>query len=254
MRFRPAAAAAVTGAILSVALLPGNAQQTPPATPPTSVLETLTWRSVGPDRGGRSIAVSGVKGRSQEAYFGARRGAGYLPGAADGGRTATDAASRRAPSSAAFGKRSRSEGAVRSRDPDPRQGERSERGGDRYQEGQGSCCGADRQVIGRSTEVCRRHADEKPDGGRGEHLPDANQSGQDPLNFPIKINNRIASLNRVVNNGDGKPIGAAYQIFKEVSAELKVQTDRLAQVLAKDLAAFNAEAKRAGVEPVAPPR
>ena len=74
-----------------------------------------------------------------------------------------------------------------------------------------------------------------------------NQSGQDPLNFPIKINNRIASLNRVVNAGDGKPIGNAYEIFKDVSAELKVQTDRLQRVLATDLSAFNAEAKRAGV-------
>ena len=74
-----------------------------------------------------------------------------------------------------------------------------------------------------------------------------NQSGQDPLNFPIKINNRIASLNRVVNAGDGKPIGNAYEIFKDVSAELKVQTDRLQQVLATDLAAFNAEAKRTGL-------
>lgn len=77
-----------------------------------------------------------------------------------------------------------------------------------------------------------------------------NQSGQDPLNFPIKINNRIASLNRVVNAGDGKPIAVAYEIFKDVSAELKVQTDRLEQVLATDLAAFNAEAKRAGVSAI----
>jgi hypothetical protein len=77
-----------------------------------------------------------------------------------------------------------------------------------------------------------------------------NQSGQDPLNFPIRINNRIASLNRVVNNGDGKPIGAAEEIFRDVTAELKVETDRLQQVLAKDLPAFNAEAKRAGVEPI----
>jgi photosystem II stability/assembly factor-like uncharacterized protein len=79
-----------------------------------------------------------------------------------------------------------------------------------------------------------------------------NQSGQDPLNFPIKINNRIAGLNRVVNAGDGKPIAVAYEIFKEVSAELKVQTDRLQQVLAKDLTAFNVEAKRAGIEPINP--
>jgi len=77
-----------------------------------------------------------------------------------------------------------------------------------------------------------------------------NQSGQDPLNYPIRINNRIAGLNRIINAGDGKPIGAAYTIYKEVTAELKVETDRLQQVLAKDLPAFNAEAKRAGVEPI----
>ncbi len=78
-----------------------------------------------------------------------------------------------------------------------------------------------------------------------------NQSGQDPLNFPIKINNRIASLLRVVSNGDGKPIANAYVIFKDVTAELKVQTDRLQQVLAADATAYNAEAKRLGLPPVA---
>jgi photosystem II stability/assembly factor-like uncharacterized protein len=78
-----------------------------------------------------------------------------------------------------------------------------------------------------------------------------NQSGQDPLNFPIKINNRIASLLRVVNAGDGRPIASAYPIFKDLTAELKVQTDRLQEVIVSDLFAFNAEAKRAGLEPIA---
>jgi photosystem II stability/assembly factor-like uncharacterized protein len=77
-----------------------------------------------------------------------------------------------------------------------------------------------------------------------------NQSNQDPLNFPIRINNRLASLLRVVNNGDGKPIGNAEPLLKEMSAELKVQTDRLQQVLATDVPAFNAEATRAGIEPL----
>jgi photosystem II stability/assembly factor-like uncharacterized protein len=81
----------------------------------------------------------------------------------------------------------------------------------------------------------------------GEIYQVRNQSGQDPLNFPIKVNNRLASLLRVVNTGDGKPIAGAYGLLKEYSAELKVQTDRLAQVLAADLAAFNAEARRVGV-------
>jgi uncharacterized protein YciI len=79
-----------------------------------------------------------------------------------------------------------------------------------------------------------------------------NQSGQDPLNFPIKINNRIASLNRVVNSGDGKPIGAAYEIFKDVTAELKVQTDRLGGIVKSDVASFNTELKKAGLAPLDP--
>ncbi len=36
-----------------------------------AILSAYKWRSIGPARGGRSIAVSGVKGRKNEAYFGA---------------------------------------------------------------------------------------------------------------------------------------------------------------------------------------
>ncbi len=39
-----------------------------------AVLDAFKWRSIGPDRGGRSIAVSGVRGRPKEAYFGATGG------------------------------------------------------------------------------------------------------------------------------------------------------------------------------------
>jgi hypothetical protein len=78
-----------------------------------------------------------------------------------------------------------------------------------------------------------------------------NQSGQDPLNFPIKINNRLASLFSVVTRGEGRPIGNAAPILKALSAELKVQTDRLAKALGSDLAAFNTEAKRLGLAIVA---
>ena len=74
-----------------------------------------------------------------------------------------------------------------------------------------------------------------------------NQSGQDPLNFPIKINNRLASLLSVVNRGDARPIGNAPDIFKDLVAELKVQTDALAKVIASDLPAFNKEAARLGL-------
>ena len=54
----------------------------------------------------------------------------------------------------------------------------------------------------------------------------------------------------MVNRGDGKPIGNAEPVFNDLVAELKVQTDRLQQVLTRDLPAFNAEAARLGLPPV----
>jgi photosystem II stability/assembly factor-like uncharacterized protein len=77
-----------------------------------------------------------------------------------------------------------------------------------------------------------------------------NRSGQDPLNFPIRINNRLASLLRAVTRGDGRPIASAGPIFNDLSAELKVQTDQLDTVLVRDLLAFNAEARRLGLPEV----
>ncbi|MGH9313835.1 MAG: glycosyl hydrolase, partial [Vicinamibacterales bacterium] len=47
-----------------------------------------------------------------------------------------------------------------------------------------------------------------------------NRSSQDPLNFPIKLNNRLASLRRVVETGDARPTDGAYHVFKELSSEL----------------------------------
>ena len=79
-----------------------------------------------------------------------------------------------------------------------------------------------------------------------------NQSGQDPLNFPIKTNNRLASLLGMTLRGEGKPTANIYPIFEDLKKELKAETDRLQRVLATELAAFNTEAKRAGLEPIAP--
>src|ERR1700752_5232210 len=49
----------------------------------STLLKSFKWRGIGPDRGGRSIAVSGVKGRPRDAYFGATGGG--LGKTADGG-------------------------------------------------------------------------------------------------------------------------------------------------------------------------
>jgi len=77
-----------------------------------------------------------------------------------------------------------------------------------------------------------------------------NQAGQDPLNFPIKVNNRLASLLGVVTRADMRPIGNAQPIFNDLKAELKTQTDILQKILITDLPAFNTEAKRLGLDPI----
>ncbi|MBK7906169.1 MAG: hypothetical protein IPJ78_06330 [Gemmatimonadetes bacterium] len=51
----------------------------------SAFLSAFRWRNIGPDRGGRSIASSGVVGRRNEAYFGATGGG--LWKTMDGGET-----------------------------------------------------------------------------------------------------------------------------------------------------------------------
>jgi hypothetical protein len=77
-----------------------------------------------------------------------------------------------------------------------------------------------------------------------------NQSNQDPLNFPIKTNNRLASLLRVVGTGEGRPIGNAEPIFQDLQKELKAETDHLRKVLDLYLPRFNTLAQRIGMEPI----
>ena len=56
----------VAASLLVGASLPASAQK---SSIDSVVLSSYKWRNIGPDRGGRSIAVSGVKGRPREAYF-----------------------------------------------------------------------------------------------------------------------------------------------------------------------------------------
>ncbi len=77
-----------------------------------------------------------------------------------------------------------------------------------------------------------------------------NQSGQDPLNFPIKLNNRLASLMGVVTRGDSRPQGNAAPIFGDLKVELKVQTDHMQKIEDTDLAALNALLKKLGLEQI----
>ena len=77
-----------------------------------------------------------------------------------------------------------------------------------------------------------------------------NQSNQDPLNFPIKLNNRIAALRRSVETGDARPTSATYVVFRELSAELDAQLARLKGLVNGDLAELNRMLVEKKLEPI----
>lgn len=58
-----------------------------------------------------------------------------------------------------------------------------------------------------------------------------NQSGQDPLNFPIKLNNRLAALWRSIETGDTKPTAGSYKVYEELSADLTKQLSELDKLI-----------------------
>jgi len=61
-----------------------------------------------------------------------------------------------------------------------------------------------------------------------------NQSGQDPLNFPIKVNNRLAYLRKSVESGDGLPTKGSREVFEVLKNELYGYVSTLEQ-LKKDI-------------------
>ena len=77
-----------------------------------------------------------------------------------------------------------------------------------------------------------------------------NESGQDPLNFPIRLNNRLASLRRSVENGDAKPTDGAYKVFGELSAELDGHLEALDGELTQRLNPLNSRLTSKQLEPV----
>jgi photosystem II stability/assembly factor-like uncharacterized protein len=80
-------AMAVSAAIGALTLTAAHSKAPRMSPPPvdSTIWKAMRWRSVGPERGGRSIAIAGVKGQPKLGYFGATGGG--LWKTTDGGQT-----------------------------------------------------------------------------------------------------------------------------------------------------------------------
>nr|MBA2302557.1 glycosyl hydrolase [Acidobacteriota bacterium] len=72
------------------------------------------------------------------------------------------------------------------------------------------------------------------------------RSGQDPLNYPIRLNNKLAALQGTVESGDDRPTDQARAVFKELSGRLDRELGRLESLVNTELAAFNKSLEGAG--------
>jgi hypothetical protein len=77
-----------------------------------------------------------------------------------------------------------------------------------------------------------------------------NRSGQDPLNFPIKLNNKLAALQGVVEGGDGAPTAQSLKVHDELSGRLTRELGRVDALVGKEVAAFNATLAGKALPPV----
>jgi hypothetical protein len=77
-----------------------------------------------------------------------------------------------------------------------------------------------------------------------------NKSGQDPLNYPVKLNNQLAALQHIIETGDGRPTAQSYQVFGELVTRLEELNRRLEGILTTDLGSLDALLVNAKLEPI----
>ena len=66
-----------------------------------------------------------------------------------------------------------------------------------------------------------------------------NQSSQDPLNYPIRLNNKLAALTGVAGSADTAPTEQTYAVFDELVGKIDVQLKKLEEIMRNELPAFN---------------
>ena len=77
-----------------------------------------------------------------------------------------------------------------------------------------------------------------------------NQSSQDPLNYPIKLNNKIAAVLGVVQMSDTAPTKQASQVFEDLATQVNAQLKKLDSAMTNDLSNFNKLAREANIPAV----
>jgi hypothetical protein len=66
-----------------------------------------------------------------------------------------------------------------------------------------------------------------------------NRANEDPLNFPIRLNNKMASLLGAIQSADARPTQQEQQVFEDINTGINGQLKKLDTIFATDVPAFN---------------
>ncbi|MDX1404240.1 MAG: hypothetical protein R3192_06875 [Woeseiaceae bacterium] len=80
-----------------------------------------------------------------------------------------------------------------------------------------------------------------------------NESRQDPLNYPIRLNNKLSSLMRTVDVGDARPTASAIAVKNELSAAIESELGQLDVVWDENVPALNSRIQELGIDLVTVP-
>ncbi|MEM9076827.1 MAG: glycosyl hydrolase [Bacteroidota bacterium] len=75
-----------------------------------------------------------------------------------------------------------------------------------------------------------------------------NRSNQDPLNFPIRLTNKLGHLNRLVSIDDFPPTAQDIAVKNEMTTKINAQLDAFDTLVDEEMKAFNAEFNSLGLE------
>ncbi len=78
------------------------------------------------------------------------------------------------------------------------------------------------------------------------------KSGQDALNYPIRLNNKLAALGASVDSSDSAPTTQSYDVYNDLTAKVDAQLARLSDVKSKDIAEFNRAYTAKGLPVIVP--
>jgi photosystem II stability/assembly factor-like uncharacterized protein len=80
-----------------------------------------------------------------------------------------------------------------------------------------------------------------------------NRASEDPLNYPIKLNNKLAYVMGVVESSDNQPTAQSYMVYEDVATKVNGELKTLNGLLTTDLAAFNKLIHDQNIPAIQPP-